>query len=190
MRLCDFNEGKESNTFIAANAGKNLRIAGLVIDAQHRVSKAGRNFASVIIEDFSAKTELMFWSDEYVKFRNYLDKGKNLLVNGYFKQRYNSEEYEYKVTSVTLLETAKQMLTKSLELKVDALSVTKEMVDFIDRNVRANPGNSCLKFKIKEPAENLEVCLHTENKGFSMNEEIATFLLDNADVEVCVALLQ
>ncbi|MEP6514128.1 MAG: OB-fold nucleic acid binding domain-containing protein, partial [Parafilimonas sp.] len=189
MKLIDFNEAKESKTFITANAGKNLRIAGLVINAQHRITKAGKNFASLIIEDFSGKAELMFWSDEYVKFQNYLEKGKNLLLSGFFKQRYNSEEYEFKVTSVTLLETAKQMLTKSVELKLDAQSVTKEMVDFIDRNVRHNPGNSSLKFKIKEPNENLEICLYTSGKGFSMNEEIAEFLIDNPDVEVNVGLV-
>ncbi len=189
IKLSDFNEAKESKTFITANAGKNFRVAGLVINAQHRITKTGKNFASLIIEDFTGKAELMFWSEEYVKFQNYLEKGKNLLITGFFKQRYNSEEYEFKVTSVTLLETAKQLLTKSVELKLDAQSVTKDMVDFIDRNVRHNPGNSSLKFKIKEPDENLEICLYTSGKGFSMNEEIAEFLIDNPDVEVNVGLV-
>jgi DNA polymerase-3 subunit alpha len=55
--------------------------------------------------------------------------------------------------------------------------------------VRSNPGKSSLKFRIKEPQENLEILLSSTEKGFAMNEELAEFLLDNPDVEVNVALV-
>jgi DNA polymerase-3 subunit alpha len=107
MPLTDFNEIKESLTLAAANKEKSLRIAGLVLDAQHRISRNGKNFGSMTIEDFSGKTELMLWGEDYVKFKAYLEKGNNLLVSGNFRQRYNSDDYEFRVLSVNLLETAK-----------------------------------------------------------------------------------
>jgi DNA polymerase-3 subunit alpha len=189
MPLSDFNEIKESNTLVSANLNKSFRIAGLVIDAQHRVTKTGRNFGSLTIEDFTGKTEMMLWSDDYVKFQNYLEKGKNLLVHGNFKQRYNADQYEFKVTGICLLETAKQMLTKNLEIKVEPASLTKEFVQFFEKNIKANPGKSSIKFNIYEPTENLEVKMYTLEKGFTMNEEMAEFLLDNPDVEVNVGLV-
>ena len=69
------------------------------------------------------------------------------------------------------------------------LSIQDLSVNFITQNIRDNPGKSALKFRIKEPQENLEVILSTTEKGFSMNEELADFLLDNPDVEVSVALV-
>jgi DNA polymerase-3 subunit alpha len=42
MKLADFNDIKESLTLASANKDKNLRIAGLVIDAQHRISRNGK----------------------------------------------------------------------------------------------------------------------------------------------------
>ncbi|MFT4155489.1 DNA polymerase III subunit alpha [Parafilimonas sp.] len=187
-KLSDFNEIKESNTLAAANREKNMRIAGLVTDAQHRISRNGKNFGSMIIEDFSGKSELMLWSDDYVKFKNYLEKGNNLLIYGYFKPRYNGEDYEFKVVAMNLLETAKMNLTRNLEICVEPASLTNDFVNFIETNVKSNPGKSSLKFKIKEPQENLEVVLNTTDKGFTMNEEMAGFLLDNPDVEVSVGL--
>jgi len=187
-KLTDFNEIKESNTLAAANREKNMRIAGLVTDAQHRVSRNGKNFGSLMIEDFSGKSELMLWSDDYVKFKNYVEKGNNLLIYGYFKQRYNGDEFEFKVTAINLLETAKMNLTRNLELCVEPASLTNEFVHFIEDNVKSNPGKSTLKFKIREPQENLEVVLNTTDKGFTMNEEMAAFLLGNPDVEVSVGL--
>jgi DNA polymerase-3 subunit alpha len=187
-KLTDFNEIKESNTLAAANKEKNMRIAGLVTDAQHRISRSGKNFGSMIIEDFSGKTELLLWSDDYVKFKNYLEKGNNLLIYGHFKQRFKNDEYEFKITSINLLETAKMNLTRNLEICIEPASLTSEFVHFIETNIKSNPGKSTLKFKIKEPQENLEVVLNTTEKGFTMNEAMAEFLLDNPDLEVSVGL--
>lgn len=188
--LNDFNECKDSATLAGANAGRNFRIAGLVVDAQHKVTKTGRNFGAMTIEDFTGKTELLLWSDDYIKFQNYLEKGNNILVNGFLKLRYNStDQYEFKVTSISLLETAKQTLTKQIELKMDAASVSAEFVAFVENNIRSNPGKSLVKINVFDPEENLRVSLFTADKGFTMNEEMAGFLLNNPDVEVNVGLV-
>ena len=161
-------------------------MAGLVTDAQHRVTKTGRNFGSLCIEDFTGKVELMLWSDDYVKFQNYLEKGKNVLVQGEFKTRYNSEQYEFKVTAINMLETAKAAFTKQLIVDVNARAVTPGFVQFIDKNVKSNPGKTSIKFNITEPVENLKLSLYTLEKGFTMNDEMVAFLEENKDLEVAV----
>ncbi|MBG9374746.1 DNA polymerase III subunit alpha [Panacibacter sp. DH6] len=188
MNLADFNEIKDSSTLIAANANRSFRIAGLVVDAQHRVTKTGRNFGALSIEDFSGKSELMLWSDDYTRFQNYLNKGYNLLINGFFKQRFNSDQYEFKVSNIMLLETAKQVLTRQVEVNLTPASVTKDFVDFIDSNVKANPGKHSLRFNVYDPIDNLKITLYTLEKGFTMNEEMAGYLMTNPDVEVSVGL--
>jgi len=190
MGLNDFNEIKDSSTSIAAYGNRTFRIAGLVIDAQHRVTKTGRNFGIMTLEDFSGKTELMLWSDDYIRYKDYLDKGKNVLVNGYFKQRFNSDQYEFKVSQCTLLETAKQNLTAKLELNIQPVAITRNFVDFVEKNVSKNPGKSQLRFNIYEPIENLKLSLFSIDRGFTMNEEMAEFLLEHPDVEVSVGLVE
>jgi DNA polymerase-3 subunit alpha len=186
--IADFNEVKEAPQ-LSPKKNKPFKLAGLVVDAQHRVTKTGRNFGVLAIEDFSAKTEIMLWSDDYVKFQNYLEKGKNVLVQGEFKTRFNSENYEFKVTSINLLETAKAAYTKQLIVDVNAKAITKEFVDFIDRNVKANPGKSSIKFNIVEPKENLKLSLYTLEKGFTMNDDMVQWLDENKDVEVSVVTI-
>jgi len=187
MPLNDFNEIKDSNTLSAANVGKPMRIAGLVIDGQHRITKTGRNFGILVIEDFSGKTEIALWSDDYMKYKDYLDKGKNVLIKGFFKQRFNADQYEFKVTGINLLETAKQTLTKNIDINLHPSAISKEFVEFVEQNVRAYPGRALLKFNVIEPKENLRVSMVNE-RGFSMNEEMAEFLLNNPDLEVNVGL--
>lgn len=186
--LNDFTEVKDSVTLSQSNAGKTMRIAGLVIDAQHRVTKTGRNFGILVIEDFSGKTELALWSDDYIKFNNYLEKGQNVLVTGFFKQGWKPDSYEFKVTQINLLETVKQTLTKSIDLNFNPASVTKEMVHFLEKNVKDNPGKTTLRFNINEPVENLKVSLTVKDKGFMMNDEMAEYIFSNPDIEVAVGL--
>jgi DNA polymerase III subunit alpha len=186
--ISDFNEVKEAPQ-LSPKKNKPFKLAGLVVDAQHRVTKTGRNFGVLAIEDFSAKTEIMLWSDDYVKFQNYLEKGKNVLVQGEFKTRFNSENYEFKVTSINLLETAKAAYTKQLVVDVNAKAITKDFVDFIDKNVKANPGKSSLKFNIHDTSLGLKLGLYTLEKGFMMNDDMVQWLDENKDVEVSVVTI-
>ncbi len=184
-----FNEIKDT-IHLQPNSSKGLRVAGLVIDVQHRVTKTGKNFGSFIIEDFTGKTEFLLWSEDYIKFQNYLEKGQNVLLNGFFRPRYNRpNEYDFKVNTMSLLETVKQTLTRSVEINVHPASITPDFVNFVDKNVRSFPGKSSLRFNIYEPKENLKVSLYSFEKGFQMNEEMAEFLLNNPDVDVHVGLI-
>ncbi len=190
MQLSDFNEFKDSVTLSASNTGKPFKVAGLVVDVQHRVTKTGKNFGSFVIEDFSGKTDFILWSEDYVKYQHYLEKGQNIVITGFFRQRYNQPNvFEFKVTSMMLLETIKQTMTKNLELNVHPISVTKSFVDFIEKNVKRNPGKASLRFNVIEPIENLKISLYSYEKGFLMNEEMADFLWNNPDVEVNVGLV-
>jgi DNA polymerase-3 subunit alpha len=187
--IADFNEIKETLQ-LQPNPGRAIKVAGLIIDVQHRVTKTGKNFGSFAIEDFSGKTEFVLWSEDYIKFQNYLEKGQNVLLNGFFRPRYNRpNEFDFKVSSMNLLETVKQNLTRSLDINVHAASLTPQFVEFIETNVKKYPGKSSLRFNVLEPKENLLVSLYSFDKGFQMNEEMAGFLLDNPDVEVQVGLV-
>ena len=184
-RLADYNEFKLAvNTH--ANPGKQFRVAGLVVDTQHRFTKTGKNFGILTIEDYSGKTEFMLWSEDYVKYTAYLEKGLIILVEGGFKTRYNSDQYEFKLNKVHLLETVKPTLTKQVVLEVQPQFINNNFINFIDANVRDNPGKSTLKFNIVDVRNNFKVGMYSLEKGFTMNDDMAVFLIDHPDVEVSV----
>lgn len=184
----DFNEIKET-LHLQPNPGKSMRVAGLIIDVQHRVTKTGKNFGSFVIEDFTGKTDFILWSEDYIRFQNYLEKGQNVLLTGFFRPRYNRpEEFDFKINSMLLLETVKETLTRNIEISVHPAAISADFVSFVDKNVRRFPGKTSLRFNIYEPKENLKISLYSFEKGFKMNEEMADFLLNNPDIEVNVGL--
>jgi DNA polymerase-3 subunit alpha len=184
-RLGEFNEIKEA-IGLQANPGKAFKLAGLVVEAQHRVTKTGRQFGSFFIEDYTGKTEFMLWSDDYIRYSQFLEKGKNLYLTGSFRQRFNKSEFEFKIDKITLLENIKQQLTKQLVLEMEARQVNNELLTFVLENVKKHPGRSGLKFNISEPRMNAKVSLFTRENGFEMNDEMAAWLLENTDIGVQV----
>jgi DNA polymerase-3 subunit alpha len=61
-------------------------------------------------------------------------------------------------------------------------------VDFIEKNMKDNPGKTSLRINLFEPKENLKVCLYSMEKSFLMNEDMAGYLLNNPDLDVHVGL--
>lgn len=183
--LADFNEIREAVT-LQANPNKVYRLAGLVTDAQHRVSKFGKQFGSFFIEDYSGKSEFLLFGEDYMRFTNYLEKGKNLFLCGGFRKRFNKEEFEFKVDKIMLLETIKQALTKQVIVDVEARFVTKELVGFIEENVKKFPGRASLKFCISEPKHQWKISMYTVENGFEMNDEMAGWLRNKPELEVKV----
>ena len=128
----------------------------------------------------------MLWSDDYTRYSNYLEKGKNLFITGSFKQRYNRMEFEFKVEKIILLESIKQNLTRQIMVDIEARFLNEEMVSFIQENVKRFPGRSGLKFNISEPKSHCRVSMYTLENGFEMNDEMAAFLMDKPEIEIQV----
>lgn len=183
--LADFNEIREAVT-LQANPNKIYRLAGLVTDAQHRVSKFGKQFGSFFIEDYTGKSEFLLFGEDYMKYTNYLEKGKNLFLCGGFRKRFNKEEFEFKIDKIMLLETIKQVLTKQVIVDVEARFVNRELVVFIEENVKRFPGRASLKFNIAEPKNQWKVSMYTLENGFEMNDEMAAWLRNKPELEVKV----
>ena len=169
-----------------SNPNRNFRILALVSDAQHRLSRQGKKFGSFTVEDFSGKMEIVLFSEDYLKFHNYLEAGNSIFINGYLKQRYNSGEYEFKVQTITLAETIKKILTKQVQIDLHPSVVDENFLSFFERNVKEHPGKSALRFNLISPENQTRISLLTLSEGFEMNDEMAEFLENHPALSVQV----
>jgi len=180
----EFNEVKESQTL--ASAGKGFKLLALVSVANHRISRQGNKFGSFTLEDYTGKTEIVLFGDDYVRYNAYLQQGQAIFITGAFKQRFNKSEYEFRIATVALAENVKRQLTKQLQLEMDVRNIQKETVDFLAENVRKYPGNSSLRLIVSEPKNNLKANLVTLDSGFEMNADLIHFLETKPEIDVQV----
>ncbi len=183
--LAEFNEFREAvNLF--PNSNRMFRLIGLVTNAEHKISRKGNKYGSFSIEDYSGKSDMVLWGDDYIRFTPFLQQGGSLFITGFFKQRFNTPEYEFKVNSITTIETIKRNLTKQLCIDIHPKNISAEMISFLEGNLKRFPGRSSFKFNLLEPKNNLKISFITLDNGFEMNEEMVDFLENNPDMEVQV----
>lgn len=166
--------------------GHTMRLGGLVVDAQHRLTKTGKNYGVLYIEDYSGKTEIYLWQEDYARYQHYLEKGNTLYIEGSFKERrYKKDEYDFNINKLQLLDSVKTALTRSLVFELEPELVDDEFLEFISDNVQNNPGNSSIRFNIIDMRQKNRVTMTTEN-GFSMNDDMIVFLNEHNYLKVSV----
>ena len=184
--IAEFNEFKDGIN-LQPNPGRSFRLAGLVVEAQHRISKTGKQFGIFGVEDYSGKMEVALFGEDYVKFKDHFSPGTVLSVNGTFKNRFGREDdFEFKLSGVMLLETVKRILTKQLLLEIHPLLLTEEVVAFLENQVGKYPGKTALRIQLRDERSQRRIGLQKIGGGIEMNDEMTQFLMTHPDVEVNV----
>ena len=141
------------------------------------------------IEDFSGKADFALFGEDYVKYSNYLEKGTIVMLEGAFKTRYNSDLHQFYITKLHLLETVKKTLTKEIKLELHPTEIDENFIQFFENNIKNNPGKTNLKFICKDEDFQLKIHLNTLMAGFTMNDDMASFLNDKQGIKVSVLTL-
>jgi len=150
-------------------AGRDLTFAGIVTKAEHRIAKSGKPFGSLSLEDHSGTHEFMFFSEDYMKFKLYMQMGALLLVKGKAAARTwgrDEGQMELKVYSIDLLGDARDKYITKLNLKVDADRVDDALARELGQLLKASPGKCRVTVHLVSAQENM--ALEAPSKGFSI----------------------
>jgi DNA polymerase III subunit alpha len=184
-KLSDFNEFRDTIK-VQSNPTKNTRIAGLVTKEEHRIAKNGNKFGSYVIEDYTGKTEIALFRDDYVKMADYFKRGNCVCVTVTFGLNYEKTEYRMKITNVMLIETMKQNLSKQISISMAAQDIDQSLINFLAQNQKKNPGNCRLRIHVSN-IEQQKIELFSLEKGIRINDDLTQFLTLNPHYEVSVA---
>ena len=99
---------------------------------------------------------------------------------------FRSDQYEFKIAKLHLLETVKSSLTKEVIIDIPPQFIDEDFVTFIDKNIRSYPGRTAIKFNISDPVQNHKISMRSLEKGFTMNDEMALYLNDHQHIDVSV----
>ena len=183
MSINDFTEFKGAIE-LQKSPNQTLKIAGLVTSSQHKISRAGKKYGSITLEDFSGKVEITLFGDQYIKFSNYFTAGTCIHVKGSYEKWESRNEWNFRVNEICLLETIKKAFTKQVQLTFQAGTINTDQVSFLQQNLKKNPGKSRLRFIFVDQVEKLIVSMKTTERGIEMNDEMAEFLENTPLIDV------
>ncbi|HEX2616175.1 MAG TPA: OB-fold nucleic acid binding domain-containing protein, partial [Flavobacteriales bacterium] len=167
-------------------AGRELSFAGIVTKAEHRIAKSGKPFGSFSLEDHNGSHDFMLFSEDYMKFKLYLQTGTLLLLKGRAMERTwgrDEGQLEFKIANIDLLSDAREKYITKLNLRVDAERVGEGLGLELSELLKANPGKCRVTIALYSAAENIAVEAASKALNVSVTEHLTQGLDALADVE-------
>jgi DNA polymerase-3 subunit alpha len=182
--ICNTNFKKIKNNEV--NGKSVLFVAGIVTKVEHKISKNGKPYGNVVIEDFSDSYNFIFFSEDYVKFKNFFEEGWFLFLNGKMKNKWNNpDELEFKVDNISLLSKTRENHIKELHIQLDIENINKNLIEELNKNFdNAKGGNCHLKVTVlsRNNGKNISVDMISRDKKFHLNDDIINTLNSRSEL--------
>lgn len=149
--------------------GRELRMGGIVSDVQHRLTKKGKPFGQLTLEDYNDNHSFFLFGENYLNFKTYLEKGWFLYITGSVVNRWNSDEPEFKIQTMEYLGDIREKLTKGLELQTQIQYVNESMVAELERLTDKYPGKSLLRLSVMSQFEDRPINLEMMSRKLTIS---------------------
>jgi DNA polymerase-3 subunit alpha len=165
--------------------GHDLTVAGIVTGVKHAVTKNGKPYGQMTLEDYADTHTLSFFGKDYENFRKYIYEGYSLLIKGSVQENNwkNAPDLEFKVRNIYLLSNARDELIKSIQLRIPVDELSDKLLDRIKFFVSGNKGTVSLKVLVVDPTENVSVDLFSRSKHIALSDDFLEFLIQNQGIE-------
>jgi len=156
--------------------GQQLKLAGIVAAANHRISKKGTGFGFFTIQDYNGSMEFPLFSEDYQKYKHLFEVGQALYIHGTFQKKWSGDDYQFKISKVELLENVAANMTSSLTLRIPIESLTKELVHNIEMTCKAHEGKHKLKVHLIDRATKTKLQLVAKTQMVNADNDLISKL--------------
>lgn len=155
------NSGCSALNDLTPLEGKDIRVGGIVSAVEHRTTKTGKPFGKFILEDFSGnsgKDCFTMFGESYLKFRNFMNVGWFLFVEGnVLRSNWGAMNLEFKVRNIDLLNDIAQKRLMGVALRIPVQAISTQLIDSVEKICKKYPGNASLQVYIKDDIEPIQV---------------------------------
>ena len=141
-----------------------VALAGLVTSVETKISRNGKPFAKVNVEDFSGIYEFAFFGKDYENFMNYLQEHTAIYIEGEICEKYflKPEEiaagkkapYTFKVKKISLLGNVAEDRLTGFAIEMPANDITPELRHRLVHLVKEYSGKIPLSMIVFDPVTN------------------------------------
>lgn len=181
----------ELNSDMQKFRDKEITFAGMVTSTREAITKNGKPFGIITLEDYTDGYKIMLFGKDFVDFSNFFKENYSLLIKAKVVPRKygnNPDELELKINKVMMLADVRDELVKAVALKVPLLNINDQFIEELSAFV-AEPKEKgvTLKIMVYDSADNRYINLSTRNVKIKLNNEFINFIEECEDVEMTVA---
>ncbi len=159
-----------------------MRMAGIVTEAQHRMTKTGKPYGVLVLEGYEENFRFMLFSDDYLKFKSFLSLGWFLYVKGKVQKRPWNDELEFKISGIELLSELKEKEAKKIDIQVNYKDVDENFVDWLKELHDEKKGVCMMQVNIMDTKNKQRIELKSRSVKVNLEKEIIDKLESNPKI--------
>jgi DNA polymerase-3 subunit alpha len=138
--------------------GKECKLGGIVSGVEHKLTKTGRPFGRMTLEDYSGNFTFILFGDDYLKFKAHMMPGLFLFIEGTVaRNTWGEQNLEFKIRNVDLLNELGVKRTRGLQIRVGTNAISPELITQIENLCKEYSGTCPIYLKVKDDRENVSV---------------------------------
>ncbi|SKB78656.1 DNA polymerase-3 subunit alpha [Parapedobacter luteus] len=152
---------------------RELTIGGMITAASHRITKNGKPFGVMVLEDYADSYEIALFGEDYVKMKGYLHEGYFIQIRGIIQERFRQPgNWGFEVKGMQLLSDLRDKLAKCITIQVPLHELNDNFVSRIQHLVHTNmeqhENKTCqLKFAVRDFES--EISIEMPSKGLKIS---------------------
>ncbi|WP_222983086.1 DNA polymerase III subunit alpha [Flagellimonas meishanensis] len=181
--FCNTNVSVFSNLDDYVN--RELSVAGVITDVQHRISKNGKGWGLFTLEDYTDTHEFRIFGEEYLKFRHFLMINSFVYVKAFVREGWVNRETGKKgeprlqFNDFKLLQDVMDSFAKKLTIKLDIGRLQEKRIQTLKDTLRSYKGDHPLNFVVYEMEDEIKLKLSSRKQKVKINSELLSVLEAN-----------
>lgn len=163
-------------------ANREVRLGGIVTGLRKGVSKNGKPYGIVTIEDYSGAGDLALFGENWARFGSYMETpGTTLYITARVQGRfYNPSQLELSIGNVQFLDSVKNSLIENITIYLPEASIDEDLVVRLTEALEQSPGRADLFINIIDAENNIPVCLQKRGGGVTVTKKLMEVLDDRS----------
>ncbi|MHA7831793.1 MAG: DNA polymerase III subunit alpha [Flagellimonas sp.] len=164
------------------HVNRELTVAGVITDVQHRVSKNGKGWGLFTLEDYNESYELRIFGEEYLKFRHFLMINSFVHVRAYVREGWVNRDTGKKGDPRLQFNDFKQLqdvmdaFAKKLTIKLNIDRLQEQRIQTLKDTLTLHKGDHPISFVIYEMQEEIKLKLSSRKQKVKINSELLSEL--------------
>lgn len=179
------NSGVSVFNQLENHVNRELSVAGVITDVQHRISKNGKGWAAFTLEDYMDSFEFRIFGEDYLKFRHFLMINSFVHLKAFVREGWVNRETGKKgeprlqYNDFKQLQDVMDAYAKKLTIKLDIDRLQEKRIQTLKDTLRTFKGDLPLNFVIYEMQDEIKLNLSSRKQKVKINSELLDVLEEN-----------
>jgi DNA polymerase-3 subunit alpha len=162
--------------------GRELIFGGIVSDTREGITKTGKPYMIIRLEDFESSGDIPLFGEDYINYSKFGKKGLSVLFKAKVQPSRYGDRLELKINSIQQLSDAHNDLIEKIRITLPLHEMDSRMIDELSTLIKNNPGNSLLYFEVVDGERNMKVQLFSRGMKIAIKKELVDFLEESENI--------